>query len=152
MNNLVLYILQVTFVFSVLYILYIVFLDRLTFHRLNRFVLLLLLPVSLIIPFSNNLLPSIASKIIEVPLFEYLNSTTVNEQLQTIESPLVAATFNYSSFLIIIYWVVFIICILRILGTTRHLFILKSSSIIQKKNGYKVIISNVGILLMILTY
>ena len=142
MNNLI-YLTQVSLIFSVLYLLYIVFLEKLTFHNINRVVLLLLLPVSIIIPFSDNLFPVIASKVIEVPVFEYVNLNTINEQFQVIEQPLVASSFNYSSFLITIYVLVFLIFLIRILGTARKLFILKTNSKIQQNNGYKLVIGNV---------
>jgi len=123
-----LYPLKVVLVFSVLYLLYIVFLDRLTFHKLNRLILLLILPVSVIIPFSNNLFPTVTSKIIDIPLFQHTNLATVGRQLQVIENPLQAFDFNYSLVLISIYWLVFSICLIRILGTVRKLAILKRKS------------------------
>ncbi len=143
MNNLILYLIQVTSIFSVLYLLYIVFLDKLTFHNINRVVLLLLLPVSVLIPFSNNLFPSIASKLIEVPLFENVNFETINKQLQVIEQPFVTSSFNYSSVLISIYLLMFLIFFMRILGTARQLFILKNNSRIKHRDGYQLVIANV---------
>lgn len=143
MNNMILYLIQVATVFSVLYLLYIVFLDKLTFHNVNRLVLLLLLPVSVIIPFSNNLFPSIASKIIEVPLFKQVNLDTFNKQLQVIEQPLIDSSFNYSSLLITIYWLVFSVFFIRFLVTVRHLFVLRSHSKVQQKKGYQLVISKV---------
>ena len=143
MNNMILYLIQVATVFSVLYLLYIFFLDKLTFHNVNRLVLLLLLPVSVIIPFSNNLFPSIASKIIEVPLFEQVNLDTFNKQLQVIEQPLIDSSFNYSSLLITIYWLVFSVFFIRFLVTVRHLFVLRSHSKVQQKKGYQLVISKV---------
>ncbi len=143
MNNLILYLIQVTSIFSVLYLLYIVFLDKLTFHNINRIVLLLLLPFSVLIPFSNNLFPSIASKLIEVPLFENVNFETINKQLQVIEQPFVTSSFNYSSVLISIYLLMFLIFFMRILGTARQLFILKNNSRIKHRDGYQLVIANV---------
>ena len=143
MNNMILYLIQVATVFSVLYLLYIVFLDKLTFHNVNRLVLLFLLPVSVIIPFSNNLFPSITSKIIEVPLFEQVHLDTFNKQLQVIEQPLIDPSFNYSSLLIAIYWLVFSVFLIRFLATVRHLFVLRSHSKVQQKKGYQLVISKV---------
>ena len=144
MNNIILYLIQVASIFSILYILYIVFLDKLTFHNINRLILLLLLPVSLIIPFSNNLFPSITSKIIEVPLFENVNLEAFNQQLRVIEQPLIDSTFNYSTLLLTIYWLVFSILFIKILASVRHLFVLKSNSKIEQKNGYQLVISKVS--------
>ncbi|WP_299157808.1 M23/M56 family metallopeptidase [uncultured Tenacibaculum sp.] len=143
MNNIMLYLLQVTSIFSVLYLIYIVFLDKLTFHNLNRFVLLLLLPVSIIIPFSNILLPSIAPKIIEIPLFEEVNLNSFNKQLQVIEQPLIDSSTNYATIVLILYWFVFSVFFIRFLATIRHLFVLRSRSKIEQKNGYQLVISKV---------
>ena len=108
----ILYLIQVATVFSVLYLLYNVFLKKLTFHNVNRLVLLLILPVSLIIPFSNTLFPTITSKLIEVPLFEQANLNIFNQPLQVIEQPLIDSSFNYSTVLITIYWLVFSVSLL----------------------------------------
>ena len=115
-----------------------------TFHNINRLVLLLLLPVSLIIPFSNNLFPSITSKIIQVPLFEHVNLEAFNQQLRIIEQPLIDSSFNYSTLLITIYWLVFSILFIKILATVRHLFVLRSHSKIEQKIGYQLVISKVS--------
>jgi murein DD-endopeptidase MepM/ murein hydrolase activator NlpD len=120
-----------------------VFLDKLTFHNVNRLVLLLLLPVSVIIPFSNNLFSSITSKVIAVPLFEPIHLDTFSKQLQIIEQPLNDSSFNYSTLLITLYWVVFSVFFIRFLATVKHLFVLKSNSTIQQKKGYQLVISKV---------
>lgn len=143
MNNTIFYFTQVTCVFSVLYLMYILFLKKLTFHKANRFVLLILLPISIIIPFSNNLFPSLSSKIIEVPLFNHVTFNTINNQLQVIEQPPIDSTINSATLLIGIYWLVFSIYFIRILNTTRQLFLLRKKSTIQQKNGYQLVIANV---------
>ena len=137
------YILQITLVFSVLYILYKVFLDKLTFHKVNRVVLLLLLPVSISIPFSNNLFPSLSSKAISVPLFEHVSSDAINSQLQVMEQPIIASSFNYATLLMTIYLLVFVIYFIRILTTARRLFLLRNKSIVRQKNGYQLVMANV---------
>ncbi len=142
MSNLI-YLLQVATIFSVLYFLYLLFLKKLTFHSINRIVLLLLLPVSLIMPFSNNLFPVITSKVIEIPLFERINFVEISSQLLIVEEPLVTTSFNYSILLTSIYWLVFSISFIRILATARQLFVLKSKSDIQQKNGYKLVFADV---------
>ena len=143
MNNIILYFIQVASVFSVLYLLYRSFLSKLTFHNINRIVLLLILPISIIVPFSNSLFPSVASKIIEIPLFEYITFETVNQQVQITEQPLIESSFNYTSILITIYWLVFSIYIIRILVNARHLFVLRKKSIVQQKNGYQLVAAEI---------
>lgn len=138
------YLIQIASIFSVLYLLYILFLNTLTFHNINRLVLLLLPIVSLMMPFLNHLFPTLSSKIIEVPLFENVTFEAINQQLQVIEQPLVASSFNYSALLISLYWLVFSIYSIRILIHTRRLVVLRNTSIIQQKNGYQLIAANVS--------
>jgi len=121
MNSIILYFVQVTVIFSVLYFLYILLLEKLTFHKANRFVLLLLLPLSLVVPFSNNLTPSMATKVIEIPLFEHLNFETINKQIQVVEQPVEASSFDYSLVFISIYVLMFLIFIVRNINATRQI-------------------------------
>ncbi len=148
MNNTLLYILQVTFVFSILYILYTLVLSNLTFHKINRIVLLLLLPISVIVPFSNTIFPSLSIEIKEIPLlesvhfdtviFESVNSDTVsNQSLEVLETPTVVNSFNYTIVLITVYFLMLSIYLTRILITTRKLFLLKNNAIVEQKKGYQ---------------
>lgn len=143
MNNLITYLIHATSVFSALYLLYILFLDKLTFHHVNRLVLVLLLPLSCIIPFSNHLFPALSSKIITIPLFEHLAFETVIQPLQSINQSIIDPSFNLSMAVITIYWVVFSLFLSRILINTIQLVVLKNKSIILQKNGYQLVISNV---------
>ncbi|CAL2108399.1 bla regulator protein blaR1 [Tenacibaculum sp. 190524A02b] len=142
MNSLV-YLLQVTLTFSVLYVLYKVFLEKLTFHNLNRIVLVLILPVSILIPYSNNFFPSIASKAIKVPVFEYIQLNNITEQLQVVEQPITTSFLNYSSALLFLYVLVLSILLIRILGAIIQLYMLKSNAKTIKKSTYKLVIANV---------
>lgn len=138
------YIIQVTSAFSILYIIYILALSKLTFHNANRLVLLLLLPISVIIPFLDNLFPSLSSKIIEIPLFEHITfNPIINQQLQVVEQPLIESPFNYTTLLTTIYCLVLSIYLIRILITARQIFVLRNKSIIQQKKGYQLIMANV---------
>ncbi|MDB4292396.1 M23/M56 family metallopeptidase [Maribacter sp.] len=143
MNNLILYLVQAASIFSVLYLLYALFLEKLTFHSSNRLVLLLLLPLSAIIPFSDNLFPTVASKIIEIPLFEQLTFEPINQQLQGIEQPLAASSFKYTTVLSTLYWVVFSIYFIRILMNAIQLLVLRHKAIIIQKKGYQIVAANV---------
>ena len=143
MNSIILYLIQVTVIFSVLYILYILVLRKLTFHKLNRLILLLLLPTSIVIPFLNNLIPSIGSKIIEIPLLEHISIETISDNLHIIKQPRIISSFNYLSILTSIYVLGLLILFIRLLGTARQLIILKNNSKIKPKNGYQLVIANV---------
>ncbi len=143
MNNIVLYPMQIVLIFSMLYLLYVLFLGKLTFHKLNRLVLLLLLPASIIIPLLGDLFPSITSQIIEVPLFGHLEAGVFNKQLEIVEQPLVESSFNYNNLLIVLYWLMFSVYIVRISLTAMQLFLLRRKSVIQQKNGYELVIADV---------
>ncbi|WP_109300942.1 M23/M56 family metallopeptidase [Aquimarina sp. AU474] len=139
------YLIQVALVFSILYILYLVFLNKLTFYTINRFVLVALLPVSIILPLFNNLFPVLSSKIIEVPSFIpiHIDTTAIDQQLFAVEQPLLESYFQYNIIIGTIYWIVFSIYILRILISARKLIVLKNRSILQKKEGYQLVIAQV---------
>ncbi|MDC1162224.1 M23/M56 family metallopeptidase [Tenacibaculum sp.] len=118
------------------------FLNRLTFHGINRIILLFLPVFSVIIPFLNSLFPTLSSKI-EIPLFEKGTYETINQQLQVIEQPLVVSSFNYSTLLLTTYWLIFIIYFIRIVIQINRLFVLKSTSVIQQKKNYQLVVADV---------
>lgn len=140
----ILYLIQIAAVFSVLYLLYILFLNTLTFHKVNRLVLLSLPIISIIIPFLDYIFPTLSAKIIEIPLFENVAFEAINQQLNVIEQPLIVSSFNYATALVAMYWFVFSIYFIRILIQTRRLFVLRKTAIIQQKNGYQLIAANVS--------
>lgn len=144
MTSMILYLIQVAFVFSVLYLLFILFLKKLSFHKLNRLVLLIIPLVSLAIPLIGHFFPSVSSKIIEIPLFESATFETINQQFQVIEQPIKSSSFSYSGLLLSVYCLGFFIFLLRILIQTRGLFHLRSTSIIERKNGYQLIKADVA--------
>ena len=122
---------------------YLFFLNKLTFHSINRVVLLLLVPLSLLIPFSNNLLSSFSSKLISIPLFEQVKLDAISSQLHVVEQPFLQSSFHYSNLFTSIYWLVFSICILRILITVVQLLLARNNAIIKREKGYQIIITNV---------
>ena len=122
---------------------YLVFLNKLTFHNVNRVVLLLLMPFSLLIPFSNNLFSSFSSELISIPLFEQVKLDVISTQLQVIEQPLLESSFHYSNLFLPIYWLVFSVCFIRILIAVNQLYITRNNAVIRQENGYQLIISNV---------
>ncbi|WP_431165142.1 M23/M56 family metallopeptidase [Tenacibaculum halocynthiae] len=143
MNNLLVYLIQVTSVFSVLYFVYILFFNRLTFHTINRRILILLLPVSILLPILSNLFPVLSSKIIEVPLFEYIVNSQNHQVFDSNQKELASSFLNFNSVLIIIYFLIVIVYLIRILVNTKSIFNLKNKSIIQKEGGYKIAFADV---------
>ncbi len=139
----ILYLIQVAFVFSVLYLLYVLFLSKLTFHKLNRLVLVLIPIISLTIPFLSQLFPSYSSKLIEIPIFERANFEIIKQQFQSEEAPLLASSFSYTTLLFSMYWILFSLFIIRMFIQTKRLFALRNASIIEQKSGYQLITANI---------
>ncbi len=144
MTNILPYIIQVTLVFATLYALYSLFLRRLTFHTINRAVLLLMLPVSILIPFSSELFPAEAFRIIEVPYFEPISFEIVGNPEPNLEQSLSSSTVSFSTFLLTIYWSICALFLLRIVMTMMNTYRLKQSATAQKLDGHQIILADVS--------
>lgn len=115
------YLLKVSIVFSVLYLLYLAFLQWNTFHKLNRIWLLFILPVSLLLPqikisnqaFNNNLTPISQFKFGEYS--ELLTQSQISETNHT--------GISIQSFLAVIYFVGVSLFLFRFLISLTHLFL-----------------------------
>ncbi len=143
MSNLILYIFEATLIFTSLFLVYKFALSRLTFHKFNRFVLLAIIPISIFIPSTDNVVLPLSSSIIEIPqLFE---STTINNDNTngTIEKPTINVTHTYFSFLTVLYWLGTLIYLLKFFFSTRKLILLKRKSKVYQKKGFKLIATNV---------
>ena len=70
MNSILVYLFQASLVFGSFYLLYKWVFSRFTFHSFNRTLLLALIPLSLLAPFSSELFPQIQIFAIEIPLFD----------------------------------------------------------------------------------
>ena len=80
-NSLIIFIIKVSIVFSTLYGTYKFILSNTTFHKLNRIVLLLIIPFSFIIGIIETSIP-IQTQNIEIPAFvELANVTSNNAQI-----------------------------------------------------------------------
>lgn len=139
-----LYLVQATAVFSIFYLVYAVCLRKLTFHGMNRLVLLLVLPIASILPLLAIIAPSLTSKIIAVPLFDQLSSETMKLPLQLVAQPLVESSIDYITILSVIYWLVFSIFIIRLLITAKNVFVLRKNAIIKEKDGYQLVFTDVS--------
>ncbi len=160
MNSLITYLLQITTVFSVLYLLYMLILSKLTFHKANRIILLLIIPISIILPFSGSLFPSLSSEIINISLFDPEPFSTApfdpepfdtetfdnidNKPLQVTESHLITTSVDYINLLTIIYVLIFSIYLIRIFITARRFFLLKNKSLVLEEKDYKLVVSSVS--------
>lgn len=144
MNNLLIYLIQVTSIFSVLYFVYLLFFRRLTFHTINRIILILLLPVSILTPILSNLFPVLSSKIVEVPLFEYVAFNSLDQQVfNNPQKELVSSFLDYNAVLMGIYFLIVTVYLVRVLINILSIFLLKNRSITQKQEGYKLIFADV---------
>lgn len=144
MTNSLLFLLQVSLVFTICYLLYLVFFRKLTFHTANRVLLISLLPISILIPLSANLFPDLTPKIVEIPLFVEANLTTLFDSKTPInESSTSNSSFDFLEICSLIYGFVVIIHLMRILVSIKHLISLRKNATIQKKNGYQLILSDV---------
>jgi beta-lactamase regulating signal transducer with metallopeptidase domain len=128
MSSFLVYILQVSILFSGFYLLYRFVFSRFTFHAFNRAFLLLLLPLSLLIPFTDELFPELPKFGMNIPLFEEFTAfsaiseaseVTANTQLNTIDT---------------VFWIVFAytigaaIFLARFIHTNFRLFRLRNTS------------------------
>ncbi|MEP0266372.1 peptidoglycan DD-metalloendopeptidase family protein [Dokdonia sp.] len=133
----VLYLLQATILFSVLFAVYKFVLSKLTFHAANRFVLIALIPISLLLPWIATILPLLMSNtVIEIPqAFENIQTAiTMTTPLVFTENLEAISRANYILIIgIILYCVGVIICLYRFYNSMRRLYILqKNASQIQQ--------------------
>lgn len=140
MTNLLIYSIQVALVFSFLFIVYRIALSRLTFHTINRYFLLSLIPVSFLLPLIDGLFPSISQVIIDIPLYESIGFNNV-EDFKIQETLIPNSTINYWSILLVIYWLGVIFSLTKLIFNILKLVTKKQNSIIHQKKGYKLIIT-----------
>ncbi|WP_291865099.1 peptidoglycan DD-metalloendopeptidase family protein [Maribacter sp.] len=140
MTNLSIYIIQVAVVFSLFFIIYRVALSRLTFHKINRYLLLSLIPTSFLLPIIDGLFPSISHVIIDIPLYESIGFNSV-EDFKIQETLLSSSTINYWSLLPILYWLGAIFSLTKLCLNIVKLVAKKQNATIHQKKGYKLIIT-----------
>lgn len=141
MTNFFQYLFEVSIIFAILYVIYSLFLSGLTFHQSNRWTLLLLLPVSLGLPFLDLYtllsLPDteLLNTTIKTPLFHLDKISEVSE----INNTAIDLTNNYGYSL----WIILLVyCIGTCLFSTRLLIsIFKIYQL--KKNSQKINIDGI---------
>ena len=146
-TNMLVYLFQVMIIFSVLYIVYQWVFSKLTFHVLNRGILLAMLPLSILIPLLTQLVPPIVHPIEEIPqLFEQMTSITTTQGVTPVDQTLTVASFNYIALLKGIYFLGVGICLFRFGMSMYRLFVLKKQSIpihIEGQTLYEASVSDV---------
>ncbi|WP_245907005.1 peptidoglycan DD-metalloendopeptidase family protein [Reichenbachiella versicolor] len=140
MSNLIIYLLKVSAVFSLFTLTYIVFFRKLTFHGLNRIILLLSIPLSFLIPvlnidFHSSIIHSIeATEWIEDEFFP-----VINEVKETTES----ASISFWPYLQYFYGIGLLVYLLILIVSVCKLFQYTRSSVNSSFQGYSIVKSNV---------
>lgn len=143
MTNLLIYIIQVTGVFSLLYIVFRIVLSRLTFHATNRYLLLSLLPISILFPLLDGLFPSISQIMVDVPLYEGIVFTGI-ENFNIQEASIPNTTINYWAILTILYCLGVGLNFFKLILDIRKLVLVKRKSETYQQKGFKIIFTNIS--------
>lgn len=138
MTDLFTYLLQASFVFTVFFVIYKIVLSRLTFHTVNRYVLVALIPISLTLPLSDHLIPSPLKTSLEIPFSTHISFDSIIKisKASNIEQN---PTFDYWEMATIIYLFISFLFMFRSLRTVGKLLVLKYRSKASKKQGYQII-------------
>lgn len=125
MNSFLFYILQVSLIFGGFYLLYKWLFSRFTFHNFNRGLLLFIVPLSFLLPFSNVLFPQFTEFALKIPLIE--NFT----EFESFSEKIVVSaetTINYSNWIFSAYAIGVFLFLSRFIRTTYQLIQLKKHS------------------------
>jgi beta-lactamase regulating signal transducer with metallopeptidase domain len=140
MNNYLLYLFEVSCVFTVLYAVYFFVFRQLTFHIINRTYLLLSLPLSLIIPILNLSIGNMVITDIELPKFGEIISAEQSAAILNSESNYI---FNLFSILLIFYCSGLLIFLGRLVMSFCKLIKTKQRSQATYHKGFCIISANV---------
>ncbi|QCK14488.1 peptidoglycan DD-metalloendopeptidase family protein [Mangrovivirga cuniculi] len=136
MNKFLVYIAEVSIVFSLLTVIYYLFLRRLTFYSLNRFILLSIIPVSLIIP-QLKLNFGFSESIMVSPFSEYGSASPGAEVIA--EGKVSSGIIDMNEITLWIYFSGMVIFSFIFIFNITRVFLLAKRSSSRDYNGYKVI-------------
>ncbi|WP_299261071.1 M23/M56 family metallopeptidase [uncultured Aquimarina sp.] len=144
MNNFFIYLIQASFCLAVLYSSYYIFFRKLTFHKINRILLLCLLPISICLPFLNQIELIIPNQIIIIPDFDDI-LLRKNATKDILLEPVKHSEKDRSSIhlLWLVYSIGMFICLLRLLSSITQLHKLKKRSETFIKDGYSFIAADI---------
>ncbi|WP_075340956.1 peptidoglycan DD-metalloendopeptidase family protein [Tenacibaculum agarivorans] len=134
-----LYLIQVTVVFGLLYLFYVLFLKSHTFYGINRAILLTIIPLSICLPLSNTLLPQLSQVIVEVPILEEVNSYSFEQNTTVQQVKQKFTDINYHQFLLVIYVLGVIISISKFFFSVLELIRLQKNTAKKQGNGYHLV-------------
>jgi murein DD-endopeptidase MepM/ murein hydrolase activator NlpD len=103
MNSSLLYLLQVSLLFGSFYLVYKFLFSKFTFHAVNRSVLLVLIPLSLLLPFSAALFPQIELLTTQLPFIEEFTAFQNLEYFADESSVGTLQTIHYSFWVLLAY-------------------------------------------------
>lgn len=139
MSSFFVYLLQASIVFSIVYLVYRSLLSKLTFHAANRFLLIALILVSLIIPFSQQMFPEIAFKeTVDLAFIEHIRLDALHE-VEGISPSSESKPVNYWTIALIFYSLGVVFKLVQLANTTRELWVLKKRSKTRQEKNYLLI-------------
>lgn len=143
MNSLIIYLIQASFCFTVLYIAYHLFFRKLTFHSINRIILLSIIPLSLGIPLLGHIhFETVPEAIIIPQLEEYVSFENIIQAENYKENTFAPHKSNILFIIVILYFIGTVFCVLKLLLSVTELLQLKRKSKTLLENGYSVILTN----------
>lgn len=130
------YLLEISLVFTFLFSIYRLMLSKHTFHNLNRFVLVMIIPVSIIIPFikskySFQVIPT------NIPVFNEMHSESLNVSNNT--KAIDFFQINYIQILYFIYVLGIFFSFFKIGKAIIHLYKLRRKASIQYSGKYQLV-------------
>ncbi|AXT56019.1 hypothetical protein D1815_09740 [Aquimarina sp. AD1] len=138
MSNILTYLFQASFCLAILYCSYYLFFRRLTFHKINRIVLLLLIPCSLGIPLLNQIEFTITNETITIPFFnELLPIDQPATDVVLLEKPRSEEKNYLTNLISLMYILGFFIALFRLSLSVIQLYRIKKKSNIFSKDGYR---------------
>ncbi|XLS27420.1 peptidoglycan DD-metalloendopeptidase family protein [Flavobacteriaceae bacterium M23B6Z8] len=143
MNSFLLYVCQTAIVFSGLYLLYKLVWQKLTFHTINRIVLLSLIPISFILPALTPILPTSSFTSYALPVIPDL------VEIKDLQEPEVLIKeagkhFSLSFLLMLLYGIISSLLLLRMVATHLRLCNLKNNGKEYLINGTHLVACNVS--------
>ncbi|SEL84807.1 BlaR1 peptidase M56 [Aquimarina amphilecti] len=138
MSDFLTYLFQASICLATLYTSYYLFLKRLTFHKVNRIVLLLLIPFSLGLPLLNQIEFTVTTETITIPFFNELLPIDQPATEVVLPKKPRSEEKNYLTNLIsLIYILGFFTALFRLSLSVIQLYRIKKKSNIFSKDGYR---------------
>ncbi len=139
MNSYLAFLLYSSFIFIIFYLVYLLLLRKFTFFQLNRYILLLFIPISILLTLIDFFTP-INTGVINIPKFINI-SPLITKNI--IEIQALKESVNYSIILIIIYFLGVSITLFSLIKSIQKLIRLKNKSHVKQSGKYTFIYANI---------